>query len=78
MDLGRAMGLPNVDLVDLIRATPLLQYQVARGGRPLYEAEPGLFNVFHVKAWKLYLDDARMLRRLDADYIRGALDRLKA
>lgn len=78
VDLGQATGLPQVDLVDLTRSTPLLQCQVARHGRPLFEADQGLFNLFQVKAWKLYLDDRRMLRHLDADYIRGALERLEA
>jgi len=76
--LGRALQLPNVDLVDLHTAPPLLKHQVGSSGRVLYEREPGLFRLFRVYAWKLYLDDERQLRALDAQGIRAGLDRLKA
>lgn len=76
--LGLVLGLPNVDLVDLRTAPPLLKHQAGSAGRVLYEREPGLFRLFQVYAWKLYLDDERQLRRLDAEGIRAGLARLKA
>jgi predicted nucleotidyltransferase len=75
--LGDATGLPNVDLVDLRQAPGLLQHQAGTHGRALYEDEAGRFNLFRVAAWKRYLDEAFDFRRLDADYIREGVERLK-
>ena len=75
--LGDATGLPDIDLVDLRRAPGLLQHQAGTHGKALFEDEPGRFNVFRVTAWKLYLDEAFEFRRLDADYIREGLERLR-
>jgi predicted nucleotidyltransferase len=76
--LADATGLPNVDLVDLRRAPPLLKHSAGTHGRALYEDEPGRFNLFKVYAWKLWLDDQQTLRQLDAVYVREGLERLKA
>lgn len=76
LDLSRALGMGNVDLVDLRRAPPLLKYEAARTGRALYEAQPGTFRLFHTLAWKLYQDDHYDLRRLDRVYVRRSLQRL--
>lgn len=76
--LHEATGLPDIDLVDLRVATPLLKHRAGSEGGPLYEREPGLFNLFKVYAWKLYLDDERQLRRLDSEAIRRGLARLRA
>jgi predicted nucleotidyltransferase len=75
--LAQVTSLPDVDLVDLRRAPPLLQFLVARDGRVLYESEPGVFNLYYVRAWKLYLDDQATLRRWDTTYIRESLARLR-
>jgi len=74
--LGRTLGMPNPELVDLRRAPPLLKYEVARSGKVLYEAEPGLFQRFHILAWKLYQDDRIRRRGLDRIYLERALQRL--
>ncbi len=76
--LGRALDMPNPELVDLRRASPLLKYEVARSGQALYEAEPGLFQRFHVLAWKLYQDDRIRRRGLDRRYLETALQRLSS
>jgi predicted nucleotidyltransferase len=76
--LEEATGLPNIDLVDLRRAPPLLKHSAGTHGRPLFEDERGRFNLFKVYAWKLWLDDQQTLRKLDAVYIREGLERLKA
>jgi len=76
--LADATGLPDLDLVDLRRAPPLLKQSAAAHGRALFEDEPGRFNLFKVWAWKLWLDDRQTLRRLDALYVREGLGRLKA
>lgn len=73
--LSEATGLPEVDLVDLRRASPLLLIGVATDGRALFEAEPGTFNLFRVYAWKLWLDDEQTLRKFDVRYLREAAAR---
>lgn len=63
-----------LDLVLLNRASPLLQFQVARYGSPLYEATPGVFRTLQVLAAKQYGDTAplRGLDRLCVDrFLRG-------
>jgi uncharacterized protein YutE (UPF0331/DUF86 family)/predicted nucleotidyltransferase len=54
----------RVDLVLLNRASPLLQFQVARHGVVVFEAAPGVFHAFQVLASKRHADVAH-LRRLD-------------
>jgi uncharacterized protein YutE (UPF0331/DUF86 family)/predicted nucleotidyltransferase len=54
----------HLDLVLLNRASPLLQFQVARHGAVLFEAAPGVFHAFQVLASKRHADVAH-LRRLD-------------
>ena len=76
VELSRVLGTGQLDLVDLQTASALLQYEAARNGRVLYEAEPGLFNRFHVLAWKKYQDEHYDLRRLDRVYVRRSLQRL--
>lgn len=76
--LSRALGRGNLDVVDLRRAPPLLRYEVARTGRPLYQSDPHAFTRFQVESWKLYQDDRRTLRAMDARYIDEALARLLA
>lgn len=51
----------RIDLVDLINASPLLQYQVANTGK-LLEGDPFDFLRFKVLAWKRYLDTAKFRR----------------
>ena len=53
-----------LDLVLLNRASPLLQFQVARHGSVLFEATPGVFHAFQVLASKRHAD-IEHLRRLD-------------
>ncbi|GAB4213993.1 MAG: hypothetical protein OHK0012_11170 [Synechococcales cyanobacterium] len=53
-----ALGIPadRLDLVDLQRCSPLLGYGVARDGKLIFEAEPGLFRQFQSRAWRIYAD----------------------
>lgn len=74
--LAQALGGGNLDVVDLRRASPLLRYEAARTGRPLYQSHPHAFHRFHVYAWKLYQDDRRSLRSMDARYLDESLQRL--
>ena len=50
----------HIDLVNLNRASPLLQFQVARHGDPLSEAEPGTFRAFQALASQRYADTAHL------------------
>lgn len=44
--------------------------------KPLYQSDAYAFDRFHVEAWKLYQDDRRSLRPMDAEYIGDSLERL--
>lgn len=58
-----------VDLVLLDEADPLLLREVALDGRPVFEAEPGAFEGFRLRAIKRYLDTAWM-REIEAHVLR--------
>lgn len=73
--LAQAIGQGNLDVVDLRLVSPLLKYEAARTGHPLYQSDPYAFTRFHVNAWKLYQDDRRSLRAMDARYIDESLER---
>ncbi len=51
----------KIDLIDLTRASPLLQQNVATEGRLLW-GDPATFVRFRVLAWKRYLDTAKLRR----------------
>lgn len=77
--LAGILQIPSdrLDLVDLNHCSPVLGYVIAREGQLLYEAEPGLFLNFQLKAWKHYADTA-YLRRYQEDYIRQTLEQLQS
>ena len=60
--LEQALGPPEVDLTLLNDADPLLLYEVARDGVPLYEAEPAAFVAYRSYAARRF-DDADKFRR---------------
>jgi predicted nucleotidyltransferase len=59
----------EIDLVLLEEADPLLLHEVAVDGRPVFEAEPGVFEEFRILAIKRYFDTA-WIRRIEADVLR--------
>jgi len=65
-------GHRPVDLILLNRADPLLKFEVAKTGRVIHEASPGLFSAFSVRAMQEY-NDAKKFFRLDKDYIQAYL-----
>lgn len=65
----RALGVQEVDLVDLSRADPLVMMLVARDGIPLYEREGGEFARFASLAARRYAD-TRKFREAERDAIR--------
>lgn len=60
----------ELDIVDLDRADPLLLFEVASRGRPVFESEPGSFEEFRIRAIKRYYDTA-WIRRLERDVLRA-------
>src|SRR5712691_1324264 len=50
----------RLDIALLNRASPLLQFQVAQYGSPLFEATPGIFQAFQVLASKRHADAAHL------------------
>lgn len=57
-ELVLLLGTDRVDLVDLSRAGGLLRHRVAREGRVLHEAEPGVFEAFWIEAVSFWCDAA--------------------
>lgn len=70
-DLQHLLGTGRIDLVLLDRASPLLAHRVARDGIPLYEASPGTFARFCVRAVQR-LDDMRPMLRAERLYLARA------
>lgn len=64
----------RLDLVDLKHAGPLLAFQVARSGRPLFEREPGEFRRFQSLASRRYAD-TKKLRDAQRRAIQAFLER---
>lgn len=62
------ISFDKIDLIDLRTASPLLSFAIAREGKLLYESIPGNFQLFQVKASKVYADTAK-LRRFQRAYI---------
>lgn len=61
-ELGRELGRePHV--VDLASATDWLRFEVARSGRLLYQAEPGVWPRFQASAALQYFDLAPIIAR---------------
>src|SRR5438093_8023335 len=60
LTLAPRLQSDRVDLVDLRRAGPLLAFEVARHGYPLYEREPGGFPCFQALASRRYCDTGKL------------------
>jgi predicted nucleotidyltransferase len=52
----------RLDLIDLRRAGPLLGFEVARTGLPLFERHHGAFRQFQALASRRYCDTAKLRR----------------
>ncbi|MBI3421230.1 MAG: nucleotidyltransferase domain-containing protein [Candidatus Sungbacteria bacterium] len=64
----------RIDLADMGNASPLLQQFVAKEGKLLL-GDPFLFIRFRVRAWKRYLDTAK-LRRLRHESLQRYVSRI--
>jgi predicted nucleotidyltransferase len=72
-----ALGLQQVDVVDLRRADPLLMMLVAREGVPVYEETPGEFARFASLAVRRYAD-TRKFREMERRDVRDRVARNQA
>ena len=70
-DFGEIFG-DGFDPVILNGAEPLISYQVAIHGKPLYEQRKGAFASFQVQAVSRYLD-SKKFRDLEKIYIKRAV-----
>jgi predicted nucleotidyltransferase len=59
----------NIDVVDLMRASPLLSFSIVRNGELLYEKMEGNFNTFCSLAFRRYAD-TKKLRDAQAQMIK--------
>lgn len=73
--LGGLFGDREIDLVLLTRDTdPLLLHEIFTNGRPLHEAQPGIFEREQLRAWKLYLDTEK-LRQMRTAFLRSFVEK---
>jgi predicted nucleotidyltransferase len=70
-DFGEVFG-DKFDPVFLNGAEPLISYQVAMGGKPLFEKIKGAFANFQLQAIARYID-TKKLRDMEKDYIKRAV-----
>jgi predicted nucleotidyltransferase len=73
-EMHRALNSGALDLVFINRIDPLLQMEIARGGRPLYESSAGLFRQFQGYATKRH-NDAQRFYRADRQVVNAFLRR---
>jgi hypothetical protein len=73
-DLSDAVRGLEPDLSILNGASPFLMFEVARTGRPLFEAEPGMFAGFRSRAAREYYDNETRVRR-QAEFLARATRR---
>jgi len=73
-DLINYLGTGNIDLVILNHASPLLKFQVARNGKPVYQKAPGIFAGFCSRALREH-NDARIFYRATEEYLQKAIKR---
>lgn len=72
-DLINYLETGNIDLVILNRASPLLKFQVARNGKPVYQKTPELFAGFCSRALREH-NDARVFYRATEEYLRKVIE----
>lgn len=70
--VGR-LGYQDVDVVDLVRADPVLWVMAAREGTALFEREPGEFARFHSLAHRRFWD-TRKFREAERDRLRDFVE----
>lgn len=69
----RLVHTDRVDVIDLKKASPLLQFAVIKKGKLIYEKAPGVFHEFCSLAFRRYVD-TKKLREAQAKAISYFLD----
>ncbi len=57
------LGTDRLDLVDLRKASPVLRFEILRGGRPIYVSDEDLRERYEMETIHLYRDTEPMRRR---------------
>ena len=74
-EISRRFGVSDLHLVDLRRASGLLQHRAAETGMVIFDSEPGEFRRFRVLAAKRCIDEAFDLKPLYEHYLRDSSER---
>lgn len=61
--LVESLGTDRLDLVDLRRASPVLRFEILRGGRPIYISDESIRERYEMETLHLYRDTEPMRRR---------------
>jgi uncharacterized protein len=57
------LGTDRLDLVDLRKASPVLRFEILRGGRPIYISDEEIIERYEMETLHLYRDTEPMRRR---------------
>lgn len=74
--LEESLNQSNIDLVVINDANPLLLFEIASEGIPLYEREKGVFDQF-VSYAVMRNNDAKKFYELEREYLEGVRERSK-
>lgn len=72
-DLINYLETDRIDLVLLNHASPLLKFQVARTGKPVYQKKPGIFTGFCSRALREH-NDAGIFYRATEAYLQKVIE----
>lgn len=67
-ELAKIFNNREIDLIVLNYADSLLKFNIANDGKPIYEKEKGLFQIFQVRAMSEH-NDGQKFYQLDKEYI---------
>ena len=62
-ELVESLGTDRLDLVDLRKASPVLRFEILRGGRPIYISDEEIRERYEMETLHLYRDTEPMRRR---------------
>ncbi len=66
LEFSEKLKMPNLEMVDLKLATPLLLKNIAQDSILLYQKESGLFERFKIYGIKLFMEAQNLLRLREA------------
>ncbi len=71
--LSELLGIENIDLVNLNKASIMVQYE-ALAGRLIYEKDPILTSDYSEKIFKYYCDYAPVLNKFDREFLEEKIE----